>query len=103
MVFYQVLAQVHPAQFGRVIVHTHIFVCRGASLPPPSLVSHYGFHTLRRFFSTIPQARKFAAHLRSNIAVGPAVLPPTYFLWLRSHYSRIHKLSRLSNGQLSLF
>ena len=69
--FYQVFAHVYPAQGNRVLVKTFIFVVEALALPAPSLISHYNFFTLRRYFTTREQAEKWAAYLHKTHAIGP--------------------------------
>jgi hypothetical protein len=66
-----VLAQVYPAQGSRVIVHSHIFPVSAPALPAPSLGFFGNYHTVRRSFSNLEQAKNFAVYLRSTFAQGP--------------------------------
>jgi hypothetical protein len=85
MPFYQVFAQVYPAQGGQVLVHTHISPTTVPELPAPSLVSVGTFHTLRRSFTDQEQAEAWALYLQSQFAKGPVKNPV------------------LNSGQLELF
>jgi hypothetical protein len=76
---------VFPAQGERVIVISHIFRGKAQALPAPSLVSFGNFHTLKRYFPTLEQAKKWASLLHEKFTKGPAKNPT------------------LSGGQLYLF
>ena len=82
---YQVFAQVFTAQGERVIVNTHIFKGKAQVLPASSLINVGNFHTLRRYFPTLEQAKKWASLLHEKFTKGPAKNPT------------------LSGGQLYLF
>ena len=73
--FYQVFAQVYPAQCERILVKTHIFKVVAPALPEPSLVSIGNFHTLKRSFLTQEQAEKWASSLCQKFSKGPAKNP----------------------------
>jgi hypothetical protein len=68
--YFQVFAQVHPAQSNRISVHTHIYKTEAPALPAPSIVSFGNFHTLRRYFPTPEQAQTWACYLKSVFTKG---------------------------------
>jgi hypothetical protein len=104
MVFYQVFAHIYPAQFGRVLVHTHILKLSGQAVPPASKSAVGNFQTLRRYFVRRSGAVRFCASLRKKYAVGPATLPKSYFPWLRKNYRRGRYVGHpQTGGQLLLF
>jgi hypothetical protein len=104
MVFYQVFAHIYPAQFGRVLVHTNIVKLSGQAVPPASKSLVGNFQTLRRYFVSRSGAVRFCASLRKKYADGPAILPPSYFPWLRKHYRRgCYVPPPKTGGQLLLF
>ena len=100
--FYQVCAQIYPVQFGGVKFHGVIFRCVGVSLPPPSWVSKYNFHTIKKYFTTLAQAKEYVYSLRSKYAVKPQY-PPNYMSRLFVHKNPYLINSHLVLGQLSLF
>ena len=104
--FYQVFAQVYPAQCNRVLVKSHIFKVTAPALPESSLVSVGNFHTLKRFFPTQEQAEKWSSMLFQKFAKGPIknpILDPS----ARASGQYIHSLKEprrsLDGGQLFLF
>jgi hypothetical protein len=73
--YYQVFAQVYPAQGNSVFAFTHIFKTEAPALPAPSLISFGNFHTLCRYFPTPEQAQTWACYLKSGFTKSPASNP----------------------------
>jgi hypothetical protein len=101
--YFEIFAQIFPAQYGRVHVVSCYFLCSGSVMPLPSLVSVGNFHTIRHCFPSMLKAQEFGALLRSRYARGPSVQPPA-FHWLRSVVKLpASRKQPKPDGQLSLF
>jgi hypothetical protein len=101
--YFEIFAQIFPAQYGRIRVVSCYFQCSGSVMPPPSLVSVGNFHTIRRYFLSLLNAQEFGALLHSRFACSPIIQPPA-FHWLRSVVKLpARRKQPKPDGQLSLF
>ena len=66
--FYQVYANIFPAQYKRVVVYSHILRLSAPAIPAPSLFAYGNFFTVKRSFKTNIAAQIYNAYLRSHIA-----------------------------------
>jgi hypothetical protein len=68
--FFLAFVLVYPCQFNRVHCCPSVFPYKACALPKPS-VSHVGnFFTVKRYFETKEEAKKFAAYMKQKFSKG---------------------------------
>jgi hypothetical protein len=68
--FYLAIVMVYPCQFNRVHCFPHVIPVMARAMPGPSLVSTGNYHTLKRYFPTMAQARKWASYMLGTYSKG---------------------------------